>query len=122
MYACSGLDDERLADWSYISGQGVSGGVTIDFVRSFDESQKVDFRVFSFVKSVAPKSIKLWHKHFTKMRRKVPVRYLCKVCVTVYSCAMSSSRLIARAHCPDCLIKEVYSAMLKVFFRLTCGI
>jgi hypothetical protein len=26
MYARSGLDDKRLADWSHISDQGISGG------------------------------------------------------------------------------------------------
>ena len=44
--------------------------------------EEVNVRAFSCVKSVASKSIKLWHKHFMKMRMKVTVRYLCKVCVS----------------------------------------
>ena len=55
---------------------------TIDILLFFRWPEEVNVRAFSCVKSVASKSIKLWHKHFMKMRMKVTVRYLCKVCVS----------------------------------------
>lgn len=54
----------------------------IDFLCSFVDPQDVNGRVFSYAKSDASKSIKLWHKHFVKMRMKVAVRRLCNAFVT----------------------------------------
>ena len=82
VYARSGLDDKCLADWLLASGQGISGGRQLISSFFFRWPEEVNVRAFSCVKSAASKSIKLWHKHFMKMRMKVTVRYLCKVCVS----------------------------------------
>jgi hypothetical protein len=64
MYARTGLDDERLADWSSASAQDTSGRRPLTAL--IRRSTQHNFRVFNYVKSVVLKFTKWLRRLFTR--------------------------------------------------------